>query len=123
MVAPTWGEGVPESKVTAAMKPFFFAALPLIFALPGAKPSTFSMTDALKGLPENGQLVATLDTTKGSIECVLYADKAPVTVANFVGLARGLRKWQGPARGSWVTEPAYDSTLFYRVIKGFVIQR
>ena len=96
--------------------------LPTGVAMPGAK-AGFTLADATKGLlPETGQLVATLDTSKGSIECNLYEDKAPITVANFVGLARGLRKWQDPASGQWVTKPAYDGTTFHRVIKGFMIQ-
>ncbi len=88
----------------------------------GAKPAGFTLADATQGLPEQGKLVATLDTSKGAIECVLFDDKAPVTVANFVGLARGNRKWIDPLTKSWVTRPAYDGTVFHRVIKGFMIQ-
>lgn len=93
-----------------------------VLALPGAKQPTFSLAEATKGLPADGQIIATLDTSKGSIECVLFPEKAPITVANFVGLARGVRKWQDPMSGNWVTKPAYDGTLFHRVIKGFMIQ-
>jgi peptidyl-prolyl cis-trans isomerase A (cyclophilin A) len=95
--------------------------LPTGVAMPGAK-SGFTLIDATKGLPETGQLVATIDTSKGSMECVLYDDKAPITVANFVGLARGVRQWQDPTTGNWVKKPAYDGTIFHRVIKGFMIQ-
>jgi peptidyl-prolyl cis-trans isomerase A (cyclophilin A) len=83
----------------------------------------FTLADATKGLPANGGvLVAKLDTNKGKIECKLYEDKAPNTVANFVGLARGLRPWKDPASGVWVTKPLYDGTTFHRVISGFMIQ-
>lgn len=50
---------------------------------------------------------ATLRTSKGEIVIRLAADKTPVTVNNFVFLAR-----QG----------FYDNTIFHRAIKGFMIQ-
>ena len=50
---------------------------------------------------------ARIDTTKGSIHLNLFADHAPVTVANFVNLA---------SRGY------YDGLKFHRVIADFMIQ-
>jgi peptidyl-prolyl cis-trans isomerase A (cyclophilin A) len=81
----------------------------------------FTLADATAGLPGAGKLVATIKTDKGSLDCELYPDKAPITVANFVGLARGLRPWKTPA-GDWVKKPLYDGTPFHRIIKGFMIQ-
>jgi peptidyl-prolyl cis-trans isomerase A (cyclophilin A) len=81
----------------------------------------FSLADATKGMTGTGPLVAKIDTSKGALSCKLYDDKAPITVANFVGLARGVRPWKSPD-GAWVTKPAYDGTTFHRVIKGFMIQ-
>jgi len=81
----------------------------------------FSLEDATKGLAGTGKLVAEIKTDKGTLECELYADKAPITVANFVGLARGLRPWKNPA-GEWVKKPLYEGTPFHRIIKGFMIQ-
>ncbi|HVU06004.1 MAG TPA: peptidylprolyl isomerase [Polyangiaceae bacterium] len=81
----------------------------------------FSLADATAGLPPGNKLVATMKTDKGTLECELYADKAPITVANFVGLARGLRPWKNPA-GEWVKKPLYDGTPFHRIIPGFMIQ-
>ncbi len=75
----------------------------------------FSLADATKGMKGTGALSATIDTTKGAITCKLYDDKAPNTVANFVGLARGARPWKDP-KGDWVKRPAYDGTTFHRVI-------
>jgi peptidyl-prolyl cis-trans isomerase B (cyclophilin B) len=49
----------------------------------------------------------TLDTTRGSIVCDLFAKDAPNTVNNFVFLAR---------------EKFYDGTTFHRVINDFMIQ-
>lgn len=52
-------------------------------------------------------LVAVFDTSKGTIRVDLFADKAPVTVANFVNLAE---------RGF------YNDLNFHRVIGDFMIQ-
>ena len=37
--------------------------------------------------------------------CELFDKQAPITVANFVGLARGLRPWKDPKSGKWVKKP------------------
>ena len=50
---------------------------------------------------------AIFHTSKGEIQIALFADKAPVTVNNFVFLAR---------------EGFYNNTTFHRVIKGFMVQ-
>jgi cyclophilin family peptidyl-prolyl cis-trans isomerase len=52
-------------------------------------------------------LKVTMSTTKGDIHLTLYADKTPITVANFVNLAQ---------RGY------YDGLTFHRVIGDFMIQ-
>lgn len=81
----------------------------------------WTLDDATKGLPPGKQLIATIETDMGDLECKLFDDKAPITVANFVGLARGTRPWKTP-EGKWEKKPAYDGTLFHRIIKGFMIQ-
>ncbi len=81
----------------------------------------FSLDDATKGLPKEGQLVATIQTKLGALSCELFEEKAPQTVANFVGLARGLRPFKD-ASGAWVKKPGYDGTTFHRIIRGFMIQ-
>jgi peptidyl-prolyl cis-trans isomerase A (cyclophilin A) len=81
----------------------------------------FTMEDALKGLPGKGtKLFADMTTSDGKLECELWPDKAPITVANFVGLARGIRPWKKGDK--WVKEPLYDGTVIHRVIKGFMVQ-
>ncbi|MSP61990.1 MAG: peptidylprolyl isomerase [Myxococcales bacterium] len=81
---------------------------------------------AVKGIAGKGQLVAKLDIEsaglKGTFVCELYEDKAPLTVANFVALARGLRAWKDPKTGQFVKRPLYDGTIFHRVIPEFMIQ-
>jgi peptidyl-prolyl cis-trans isomerase A (cyclophilin A) len=81
----------------------------------------FPLSEAIKGLTGTGPLGATFDTDLGKFECKLLDDKAPVTVANFIGLARGTRPWKD-SDGKWVKKPAYDGTVFHRIIKGFMIQ-
>jgi peptidyl-prolyl cis-trans isomerase A (cyclophilin A) len=80
----------------------------------------FTLADATKDLPGKGPLWARIKTEKGNLDCELYEDKAPITVANFVGLARGLRPFK--LRGEWVKRPGYDGTTFHRIVKGFMIQ-
>jgi peptidyl-prolyl cis-trans isomerase A (cyclophilin A) len=82
----------------------------------------FSLADATKNLKGTGALTAKIETSLGTVSCRLYDDKAPVTVANFIGLATGERTWKNPSTGTWGNKPAYDGTTFHRVIKGFMIQ-
>lgn len=81
----------------------------------------FTLAEATRGLPGAGDLVAHIETSAGDLRCELWHERAPITVANFVGLARGKRPWKHPERG-WRAAPAYDGGSFHRVIKGFVIQ-
>jgi len=55
----------------------------------------------------NKTYTATLETSRGTIICDLFAKDAPTTVNNFVFLAR---------------EGFYDGTKFHRVIADFMIQ-
>ena len=70
-----------------------------------------------------GETTATLHTSEGDIEVELFAERAPRTVENFVGLATGERDWTDPNTGEAVSgDPLYDDVLFHRVIEGFMIQ-
>jgi cyclophilin family peptidyl-prolyl cis-trans isomerase len=69
-------------------------------AAPDAKPAETSQ-------PLKGIVKATLETSKGTLELELDADKAPLSVANFVNYAK---------------KGHYDGTIFHRVIPGFMIQ-
>ncbi|MBS2017736.1 MAG: peptidylprolyl isomerase [Deltaproteobacteria bacterium] len=82
----------------------------------------FSLEDATKNIKGEGDLTAKIETSMGTFSCKLFDDKAPITVANFIGLATGERTWKDPNTGKWVNKPAYDGTTFHRVIKGFMIQ-
>lgn len=74
----------------------------------------FPFADAAAGLPEAGHFHATIVTDEGPIHCRLFADVAPLSVANFIGLARGLRPFFDPASGAWVTRRYYDGLSFHR---------
>jgi len=57
--------------------------------------------------PAPGKVLVKLETTKGDIVLELFKDKAPVSVANFLG---------------YVKSGHYNGTIFHRVINGFMIQ-
>ncbi|TMK99384.1 MAG: peptidylprolyl isomerase [Actinobacteria bacterium] len=65
---------------------------------------------------------ATFTTSMGTFKAQLLSEHAPVTVGNFVELARGKRQWRDPRDGRSKTEPLYDGTVFHRVIPDFMIQ-
>jgi peptidyl-prolyl cis-trans isomerase A (cyclophilin A) len=66
---------------------------------------------------------AIIDTTAGKMTCTLFPGKAPIGVANFIGLATGTKDWKNPASGANKHGvPLYDGTIFHRVIPGFMIQ-
>jgi peptidyl-prolyl cis-trans isomerase A (cyclophilin A) len=123
--------GAPSEKKAPTPRPVLrqpefrkVAAKPVapVVAAPGdpAK-GKFGMEDALKGLSGSGkQLFADIDTSLGNLQCELWPDKAPLTVANFVGLARGVRPWK--EKDKWVKKPLYDGLVFHRVVKGFMVQ-
>lgn len=84
----------------------------------------FTLEEALAGLPgnPNDPLWAIFKTPRGDIDCELFPDRTPKTIANFVGLARGLRPVYDKATDQWAKRPYYNDTIFHRVIPGFMIQ-
>jgi peptidyl-prolyl cis-trans isomerase A (cyclophilin A) len=77
----------------------------------GAKPAT------------TAQPTAIIDTTAGKMTCTLFPDKAPLGVANFIGLATGTKDWTNPvSHAKKHGVPLYDGTIFHRVIPQFMIQ-
>jgi len=76
----------------------------------------------LIGVGQDDRLLATLITSMGEIECDLYWKRAPITVANFVGLATGTQPWQTVPGNEIVATSIYENTLFHRVIPEFMIQ-
>jgi peptidyl-prolyl cis-trans isomerase A (cyclophilin A) len=96
-------------------------------------PSTTQSPDALPDAPSTiahdlppaeptGPAVV-IDTTMGRLTCKLFDKEAPLTVANFIGLATGTKQWTDPSTLKKITSvPFYDGTTFHRVIPGFMIQ-
>src|SRR5207248_10444692 len=65
---------------------------------------------------------AVIDTAAGKMTCKLFPDKAPLGVANFVGLAEGTKDWTNPiSHAKKHGVPLYDGTIFHRVIPNFMI--
>jgi peptidyl-prolyl cis-trans isomerase A (cyclophilin A) len=86
-------------------------------------PTAADLAEYVKDIPGTGALQATFETNQGTIHCTLFSDQAPMTVANFVGLATGKKPWQDPKDGSTVKgKPFFDGLTFHRVIPGFMIQ-
>ena len=65
---------------------------------------------------------AIFETTAGNITCTLFPQQAPLTVANFIGLATGTKAWKDPKTGQMMHTPLYNGTIFHRVIPNFMIQ-
>jgi peptidyl-prolyl cis-trans isomerase A (cyclophilin A) len=68
-------------------------------------------------------LTATFQTSMGNLTCQLFPDKAPFTVANFIGLANGTKDWMDP-RDRKIKQGVslYDGVTFHRVIPNFMVQ-
>lgn len=58
----------------------------------------------------------------GTFTITLEPTKAPVAVANFIGLATGNNAWIDTATGRLRKDPYYNGLTFHRVIPGFVSQ-
>jgi peptidyl-prolyl cis-trans isomerase A (cyclophilin A) len=87
---------------------------------PAAKPST-AAKPAVHAAPSKP--IAVINTTVGKLTCTLFPDKAPIGVANFIGLASGTKDWKNPVSGATKHGvPLYDGTIFHRVIPEFMIQ-
>jgi len=70
------------------------------------KPKTYSAPPPM-AIDTGKQYTTTIETEKGNLLLELFASDVPITVNNFVFLAR---------------EGFYDGSTFYRVIPGFVAQ-
>ena len=63
-----------------------------------------------------------IKTNHGEITCTLFANEAPLTVANFIGLANGSKAFTNSVTGNKETRPFYDGLTFHRIIDNFMIQ-
>jgi cyclophilin family peptidyl-prolyl cis-trans isomerase len=93
-----------------------FATTALLAQVPPAAPAAPATPAREPGL------YATFNTSMGPIVCILYEKESPITVKNFVALARGGKPWTDPKTKTKTTRPLYSGTIFHRVIPGFMIQ-
>ena len=112
------------------------AALAQSITTPATPPATTTAPAIAPELPDAPSTIAhevpppsptgptvLIDTTMGRLTCKLYEKEAPITVANFIGLATGAKTWTDPVSLKKMTgTPFYDGTTFHRVIPGFMIQ-
>jgi peptidyl-prolyl cis-trans isomerase A (cyclophilin A) len=86
-------------------------------------PDAPSTTSQLKPPAVPTGPTAVIDTTMGRLTCKLFEKEAPVTVANFIGLAEGTKDWTDPKTLQKMHhQPFYNGTTFHRVIPTFMIQ-
>jgi cyclophilin family peptidyl-prolyl cis-trans isomerase len=69
-----------------------------------------------------GGIYAEMETNKGRILFRLFYEQAPMTVANFVGLAEGKKEWRDPDNQEVKRTPFYNSLTFHRVIPNQMVQ-
>ncbi len=114
------------------MKKIFFVLLGLFFVFACSSDKTvvtkteqvkdtYDVNKEIKRM-ENKKMKAIIETSMGTIEVELFPDKAPVTVANFVGLAEGKKEFTNPKTGKKEKKKFYDGLTFHRVIPEFMIQ-
>jgi peptidyl-prolyl cis-trans isomerase A (cyclophilin A) len=105
------------------------SAIPATAVPPANAPSSDALPDApstiaheLPPATPTGPTVL-FDTTMGRLTCKLFDKEAPLTTANFIGLATGTKTWTDPVTLKEVSnQPFYNGTTFHRVIPGFMIQ-
>ncbi len=95
---------------------YIVSALVIVFAL-----TAYSLA-ASKKIRQEKKMYATFETSLGNITCQLFPESAPMTVKNFVGLAKGEITWSDPKTNEKTNKPLYDGTIFHRVIPDFMIQ-
>jgi peptidyl-prolyl cis-trans isomerase A (cyclophilin A) len=98
---------------------YLIALVITIFSFRG---ETAESTKEAKHKKGGKNMIAVFDTNQGTFKAKLFADKAPKTVENFVGLAEGTKEWTDPKTGKKVKKPFYDGLKFHRVIPNFMIQ-
>src|SRR5262249_53820807 len=99
------GIGFPSFARSTPMKRLGFLALALaLLGVVAFAPLKNSKAEDKKAAKK---VVVVMETSKGTIEIELNAEKAPITVKNFL---------------AYVDDKFYDNTIFHRVISTFMVQ-
>ena len=129
LVSPFNPDAPVEGGFSGAAKGALAGFVPFGVPSGSGSPSSPSKHDAI-GVSGRSQAHETLKTmttiimrtSEGDIRINLFDDKAPNTVANFLGLATGEKQWLDPMSGQPSNEPFYNGLTFHRIIKDFMIQ-
>ena len=79
-------------------------------------PDAPSTTSQLKPPPVPTGPTTVIDTTMRRLTCKLFEKEAPITVANFIGLAEGTKEWTDPKTLQKMhNQPFYNGTTFHRI--------
>lgn len=129
LVSPFNPDDPIEGGISGAAKGALAGFVPSGVLSGSGSPSSPSKHDAI-GVSGRSQAHETLGTmttiimhtSEGSITINLFDDKAPNTVANFLGLATGEKEWADPYTGQPSHGKFYNGLTFHRIIKQFMIQ-
>ena len=129
LVSPFNPDAPVEGGISGAVKGALAGFVPFGVPSGSGSPSSPSKHDGI-GVSGRSQAHETLGamttvimhTSEGSITINLFDDKAPNTVANFLGLATGEKEWTDPYTGQPSHGKFYNGLTFHRIIKQFMIQ-
>ena len=129
LVSPFNPDAPAEGGISGAAKGALAGFVPSGVLSGSGSPSMPSKHDGI-GVPGRSQAHETLGTmttvimhtSEGDITIDLFDDKAPNTVANFLGLATGEKEWADPYTGQPSHGKFYNGLTFHRIIKQFMIQ-
>lgn len=129
LVSPFNPDAPVEGGISGAAKGALAGFVPFGVPSGSGSPSSPSKHDAI-GVSGRSQAHETLgtmttiimNTSEGDITIDLFDDKAPNTVANFLGLATGEKEWADPYTGQPSHGKFYNGLTFHRIIKQFMIQ-
>lgn len=129
LVSPFNPDAPVEGGISGAAKGALAGFVPFGVPSGSGSPSSPSKHDGI-GVSGRSQAHETLRTmttvimrtSEGDITIDLFDDKAPNTVANFLGLATGEKEWADPYTGQPSHGKFYNGLTFHRIIKQFMIQ-
>ena len=113
---PAAAAATDASKEAPAAAPAGNKAPPKADTKPADKAATTTGANLKPGL------YAHFETSMGNFTAELNEKEAPITVANFAGLAGGTLEFTDPKTGQKQKKAYYDGLNFHRIIDGFMIQ-